>query len=92
MTDKSLYGIILRSKTAEVSLSYFIGDDIFSIKNWISEFEHMGVLFKWNNLQKLVYGKRMLKESMRQFIRERDHILECSQTSPEEFKVEITVQ
>lgn len=49
-------------------MSYFSGDDKLPIENWIAEFEDMSTLLQWNDLQKLIYGKRMLKGSAKQYV------------------------
>lgn len=55
-------------KDVESSLSYFSGEDKLPIESWITEFEDMSALLEWSDLQKLVYSKRMLKESAKQFV------------------------
>lgn len=55
-------------KDVEGSLTHFSGDDKLPIEKWIDEFEDMSALLKWNDLQKLVYGKRMLTGSAKKFI------------------------
>lgn len=55
-------------KDVEGSLTYFSGDDKLPIEKWISEFEDMSALLRWDDLQKLIYGKRMLTGLAKQFI------------------------
>lgn len=55
-------------KDVEDSMAYFTGDDNASIKKWIADFEDLSMLLQWNELQKLIYAKRMLKGSAKQFI------------------------
>lgn len=55
-------------KDVEGNLSYFSGDDKLPIENWITEFDDMSTLLQWNDLQKLIYGKRMLKGSAKKYI------------------------
>ncbi|KAI4482003.1 hypothetical protein M0804_009022 [Polistes exclamans] len=50
------------------SLSYFHGEDKLLIDHWIHDFEDTSVLLGWNDLQKFIYGIRMLKGVARQFI------------------------
>lgn len=39
-----------------------------TIHNWIEEFEDTSVLLQWSDLQKVIYGKKMLRRSAKQFI------------------------
>lgn len=55
-------------KDVEGSLTYFSGDDKLPIEKWITEFEDMSALLQWNDLQKLIYAKRMLKGSAKRFV------------------------
>lgn len=55
-------------KDVEGSLTHFTGDDKLPIKKWITEFEDVSDLLHWSELQKLIYGKRMLKGSAKRFI------------------------
>jgi len=55
-------------KDVEGSLTYFTGDDKLPIEKWIAEFEDVSDLLQWNELQMLIYGKRMLKGSAKRFI------------------------
>ncbi|KAG7196878.1 hypothetical protein KM043_015782 [Ampulex compressa] len=52
----------------EDSLAHFNGDDKLSIDHWINDFENTSELLEWNELQKFIYSKRMLRGSARQFI------------------------
>lgn len=55
-------------KDVEGSLTHFSGDDKLPIEKWIEEYEDMSALLKWDSLQKLMYGKRMLTGSAKKFI------------------------
>lgn len=55
-------------KDVEGSLTYFTGDDKLPIEKWIAEFEDASDLLQWNELQMLIYSKRMLKGSAKRFI------------------------
>lgn len=55
-------------KDVEGSLTHFSGDDKLPVEKWIDEFEDMSALLKWGDLQKLVYGKRMLTGSAKKFV------------------------
>ncbi|KAI4491005.1 hypothetical protein M0802_010508 [Mischocyttarus mexicanus] len=52
----------------EESLPEFSGDDLVSVKKWTSKFEEVAELLQWNDLQKLIYGKRTLRGSARRFV------------------------
>lgn len=53
----------------ESALNTFNGRDNYRIEVWIEEFEEYAQVFKWNDLQKLVYAKRMMKDSAKLFLR-----------------------
>ncbi|KAG7197065.1 hypothetical protein KM043_018813 [Ampulex compressa] len=55
-------------KDVDDSIPYFTGDNKLPIKKWIEDFEELSNLLDWNDLQKLLYGKRMLQGSAKQFI------------------------
>ncbi|XP_024877102.1 uncharacterized protein LOC112457984, partial [Temnothorax curvispinosus] len=55
-------------KDVEGSIPTFTGDDKMTIQNWIEEFEDTSVLLQWSDLQKVIYGKKMLCGSAKQFI------------------------
>ncbi|XP_071650029.1 uncharacterized protein [Temnothorax longispinosus] len=55
-------------KNVEGSIPTFTGDDKMTIQNWIEEFEDTSVLLRWSDLQKVIYGKKMLRGSAKQFI------------------------
>lgn len=55
-------------KDVEDSLTNFNGDDLYSIDDWINEFTDMSTLLKWDDLQRLIYAKRMLKGSAKKFV------------------------
>lgn len=50
-------------KDIEGSIPTFSGDDKMNIHSWIEKFEDMSVLLRWNDLQKVIYGKKMLRRS-----------------------------
>ncbi|XP_076280086.1 uncharacterized protein LOC143208958 [Lasioglossum baleicum] len=64
ITNPSLFTI----KDVENAMAYFTGDDKLPIIKWIADFEDLSMLLEWNELQKLIYAKRMLKGSAKQFI------------------------
>lgn len=53
----------------EKSMTSFNGDDAYGIETWIKEFEDIATLMEWNNLEKLVYSKRLLSGTARLFLR-----------------------
>lgn len=55
-------------KDVEDSLTFFTGDDKYSILDWIAEFSDMSTMLKWNDLQQVIYAKRMLKGSAKKFV------------------------
>ncbi|KAG7197662.1 hypothetical protein KM043_016482 [Ampulex compressa] len=55
-------------KDVDESLAHFTGDDKLPIEGWIEAFEELSTLLEWDETQKLLYGKRMLKGSAKQFI------------------------
>ncbi|XP_043276001.1 uncharacterized protein [Venturia canescens] len=55
-------------KDVEGSISFFTGDDKMPIRQWISEFEDTSALLRWNELQMVIYGKKMLQGSAKEFI------------------------
>lgn len=50
------------------SIVYFTGDDKLSVEKWLDDFENLSSLLEWNELQKVIYGKRMLRGSAKRFI------------------------
>lgn len=55
-------------KDVQDSLVPFTGDDKLAVKKWIQDFEEMADLLEWNELQKLIYGKKMLGGSAKRFV------------------------
>lgn len=56
-------------KDIEESVSKFNGDDHYKVSLWITEFEQNAELFSWNQLQKLVYAKRLLEGSAKRLLK-----------------------
>lgn len=50
------------------SIAYFTGDDKLSVEKWLDDFENLSSLLEWNELQKVIYGKKMLRGSAKRFI------------------------
>jgi len=55
-------------KDVENSIAHFSGDDKLSVEKWLGDFEDLSALLDWNELQKIIYCKRMLQGSAKQFI------------------------
>ena len=85
-TDQQVFQIVNTANTftikdVEGSIPFFTGDDKVPIKRWITEFENTNTLLRWNDLRMVIYGKKMLRGSAKQFI-----ALESGLTSWAEFK------
>lgn len=79
-------------KDVEDSLTNFSGDDLFLIDNWINEFTDMSTLLKWDDMQRFIYAKRMLKGSAKKFVSCEKGIASWAvlkQRLREEFRVEV---
>lgn len=55
-------------KDVEESLQVFTGDDNKNVQKWLENFEESSLVLKWNDMQKFVYGKRLIKGSAQMFI------------------------
>lgn len=55
-------------KDVEESLQYFSGADHQNIVTWLDEFEEQSAILGWNALEKLVFGKRLMKGEAKQFV------------------------
>lgn len=55
-------------KDVEDSIAHFSGDNELSIEKWTTDFEDLAALLKWDDLQKLIYAKRLMQGSAKQFI------------------------
>lgn len=53
----------------EKSMTSFSGDDDYAISSWIEEFEEVSSLMQWNDVEKLIYAKRLLVGTAKLFIR-----------------------
>lgn len=56
----------------EESLSTFGGEDAYTVTKWIEDTERTARMLKWNDLQQLMYGKRLLKGVAKRFMRSID--------------------
>ncbi|CAK9806355.1 hypothetical protein ANTPLA_LOCUS4852 [Anthophora plagiata] len=59
---------ILTFKDVEEPLNTFSGDNKENIRYWLQEFEDMAELCEWNNVQKVIYAKRLLRGSAKMFV------------------------
>lgn len=55
-------------RDVEDSISRFSGDNQVKIERWIDEFEDTSELLQWSDLQKVIYAKKLLTGSARQFM------------------------
>lgn len=55
-------------RDVESSISHFSGDDKTRVEQWIDEFEDTSELLQWNELQKVIYTKKLLRGSAKQFV------------------------
>lgn len=53
----------------EDSLTLFSGTDSIEIRHWIEEFEDNTDAVGWNELQRFIYAKQLLKGAARMFVR-----------------------
>ncbi|KAK9687316.1 RNase H-like domain found in reverse transcriptase [Popillia japonica] len=61
-------------KDIEETLSTFSGRDNYTIGKWIDEFEDVSILMNWNEVEKLIYGKRLLKDDALLLVRSEKNI------------------
>lgn len=47
-------------RDVEGSIRPFNGKDAYPIERWITDFEDTATLFKWTELQKVVFAKKLL--------------------------------
>lgn len=68
-------------RNVEDSISYFLRNDQMKVERWIDEFEDMNELLQWNDLQKVIYAKKLLCGSAKQYmvITERDNHMEINE-------------
>ncbi|KAK9681059.1 hypothetical protein QE152_g38606 [Popillia japonica] len=53
----------------EETVTTYDGGDTYPINRWISEFEEIATSMDWDNVEKLIYGKRLLKVEALLFVR-----------------------
>lgn len=60
---------LLTFKDVEDSIDTFSGDDGKNIKQWIKDFDETATLCQWNDVQKTIYARRLLRGSARLFVK-----------------------
>lgn len=55
-------------KDVKDSISHFSGDDQLKIEQWIDEFENASMLLQLNDLQKVIYARKLLRGSAKQLM------------------------
>ena len=60
---------IFTLRDIEDSLTPFSGDGYPDVRQWVEEFEDNAVTVRWDNLQKFVYAKQLLKGAAKAFVR-----------------------
>ena len=55
-------------KDVEDTIRPFYGSDCYPIEKWIADFEDLAILFKWNDVQKLVFSYTSLKSIVKTFV------------------------
>lgn len=56
-------------KDVEESLDFFDGDENQDIVEWLTEYEEQASVFEWDDEEKLVYARRLLKGSAKLFVK-----------------------
>lgn len=60
---------LLIFKDVEDSIDTFSGDDGTNIKQWIKDFDETASLCRWNDIQKAIYARRLLRGSAKLFVK-----------------------
>jgi hypothetical protein len=60
---------LLTFKDVEDSIDTFSSDNGKNVKRWIKDFEDTAKLCPWNDVQEMIYAKKMLRGSARLFVR-----------------------
>ncbi|KMQ88846.1 hypothetical protein RF55_11594 [Lasius niger] len=60
---------LLTFKDVEDSIDTFSGDDGKDVKQWIKDFDETASLCQWNDVQKTIYGKKLLRGSAKLFVK-----------------------
>lgn len=62
-------------RDVEEALIKFSGDDTYSIVKWVEDLEEMATVLKWSDVEKLIFGKRLLTGTAALFIRSEKGII-----------------
>lgn len=60
---------LLTFKDVEDAIDTFSGDDGKNVKQWIKDFDETASLCQWNDVQKTIYIRRLLRGSAKLFVR-----------------------
>ncbi|XP_049318244.1 uncharacterized protein LOC125780300, partial [Bactrocera dorsalis] len=55
-------------------VNVFSGEGSVDIRGWVSEFENNAEIVKWNDLQRFVYGKQLLRGAAKLFVRSQNNL------------------
>lgn len=55
-------------KDIEEAFEKFSGDEEKDIEEWLRDFEDQAQIFKWNDLEKMIYGRRLLTKQAKLFV------------------------
>lgn len=66
---RELMSSVFSFRDIEESLNTFSGDDAYTVNKWIADTERSAQMFKWSDLQQLMYAKRLLKGTAKKFVR-----------------------
>lgn len=61
--------VMLSFRDVEESLDKFSGDNSVCIARWIDEFEETADIYKWDDVHRLTYAKRLLTGSAKRFVK-----------------------
>ncbi|KAK9727392.1 hypothetical protein QE152_g19194 [Popillia japonica] len=68
-SQKTTPKFMMTFKDVEETVTTYDGGDTYPINRWISEFEEIATLMDWHDVEKLIYGKRLLKGEALLFVR-----------------------
>ncbi|KAK9759197.1 hypothetical protein QE152_g52 [Popillia japonica] len=68
-SQKTTPKFMMTFKDVEETVTTYDGGDTYPINRWISEFEEIATLMDWDDVEKLIYGKRLLKGEALLFVR-----------------------
>ena len=64
----------LTYRNVEDSIRTFDGDDAYPVEHWISDFEEMAEVMKWNDFQKFIFAKKALRGLPKLFVQGENNI------------------